>query len=690
MQIGGTSGPEPARRLTFPHPMCSAASRANPMDSGPAAPPTHRPDIDGLRAVAVGAVLVFHAFPRILPGGFAGVDVFFAISGFLITSLLLRELEDDGIRLGDFYARRARRILPALLVVVAACLGYGWFRMLSDEFALLGRHVAASSVFASNFLLLRECGYFDTAAAGKPLLHLWSLAVEEQFYLVWPLFLGLAWKTRRPARWVALAAAGSFATNLVLSRTSAAAAFYLPLARFWEPALGGLLAWRHIRFPSPRHRHPEILFGVGLALLAAAFVSPLLPGAGPLAPSCLAVTGTLLLLETAPGSRLARRLLAHRVPTGIGLCSYPLYLWHWPLLVFASLEWGFTGKLVRIGILALSLLLAWATWRFLEQRIRPRRAVGMAPLLLGVLGILGATGTWIAFQRGCEGSGIRTPAKSRFLRLYENSAPELGYVRRNGLLETFHNECDFYDLESYRRGRATDVPRPHLAPSCTERSPGNQAAILLWGDSHAQQLHPGLRKALPETWQILQVASSGCDPDPAPRGDPALDYCILSNRTALATVRKVRPEVVVVAQDKGHDPDRLTEIVDTLLAFGAGRVVVVGPTPHWRTDLPKLVLRHLWESNPERTWYGIDREAIAADSLLRRRIPRDARRTYASPLSELCDARGCLVRNGPDPATSLTSWDRGHIVPAISERVGREVLAPLILEATTKSVIMVR
>src|SRR6185295_3532939 len=210
-----------------------------------AGPLPYRADIDGLRAVAVLAVLGFHAFPEIFPGGFVGVDVFFVISGFLITGIILKELQRSTFTLAGFYSRRARRILPALAVVLAACLGFGWLALLPDEFTLLGKHVASSAAFAANFSLWSEAGgYFSPAAGLKPLLHLWSLGIEEQFYLIWPLFLLLLWK--RPARiplLIAMLTLASFVIGVALvSDDRSAAAFYFPLSRFWELGVGCLLA----------------------------------------------------------------------------------------------------------------------------------------------------------------------------------------------------------------------------------------------------------------------------------------------------------------------------------------------------------------------------------------------------------------------------------------------------------------
>jgi peptidoglycan/LPS O-acetylase OafA/YrhL len=203
----------------------------------------YRPDVDGLRAIAILAVLGFHAFPWKFSGGFVGVDIFFVISGYLISSIILAGLERGRFSLVDFYGKRIRRIVPALIVVMAFCLTVGWYVLLEDEFQQLGKHIAGGAAFIQNFVLWGESGYFDNAPETKPLLHLWSLAVEEQFYIFWPLLLIAAHKWRLPfLRLTAAIALISFGVNLYLTWNAPTAAFYSPLSRFWELMTGCSLA----------------------------------------------------------------------------------------------------------------------------------------------------------------------------------------------------------------------------------------------------------------------------------------------------------------------------------------------------------------------------------------------------------------------------------------------------------------
>ena len=369
----------------------------------------YRADVDGLRGIAVLAVIGFHAFPALFPGGFVGVDVFFVISGFLITSIILRQLRDSAFSLSKFYARRVRRIFPALVVMLATCLAFGWFALLPNEFEELGKHVASASVFVSNFTLWRESGYFSQAAEFKPLLHLWSLGIEEQFYLLWPLLLLIIWKRQRNVVLTTLLLSlASFATSVAIGHANPSAGFYLPFTRFWELGLGCLLATVNSRGELTQRRcarsagplwRPLVSFAhsvspiVGLGLIATAIFlfddkTPF-PGFAALVPT----VGTTFVILGRADSWFQRRVVASTGLVLIGLISYPLYLWHWPVLSFATiLEAGTPSDEARVVAVLLSLLLAWLTFRFIERPVRARRSTRMSLGLAGALSIFGVAG----------------------------------------------------------------------------------------------------------------------------------------------------------------------------------------------------------------------------------------------------------------------------------------------------------
>ena len=318
----------------------------------------YRPDIDGLRAIAVLAVIGFHAFPAWIRGGFVGVDVFFVISGYLISTILLTGMERGSFRVSQFYIRRIRRIFPALIVVLLACIVAGWLVLFSFEYQALGKHVAGSAAFVSNFVLWNEAGYFDKAAATKPLLHIWSLGIEEQFYIVWPLLLFLVWKRKAATlALLLLLLTFSFAFNVLSS--DPAADFYSPLTRFWELMAGAVLAYLSLHWEDlagifrklPRHalqiiggsaapdsitRNVAAVIGVLLivATVLAVDETKKFPGWWALLP----VVGTCLMIASGPHAWINNKLLAARGLVAIGLISYPLYLWHWPLFLSSALS----------------------------------------------------------------------------------------------------------------------------------------------------------------------------------------------------------------------------------------------------------------------------------------------------------------------------------------------------------------
>lgn len=382
----------------------------------------YRPDIDGLRAFAVLAVVTFHAFPATVRGGFLGVDVFFAISGYLICGILLRELEAGSFSFLQFYSRRVRRIFPALLLVLAALLPLGWHMLLPDEYAALGKHILGGATFSSNLLLWSEAGYFDAAAKAKPLLHLWSLGIEEQFYIFFPLLLWACAKRHfRLITIILFLTLLSFLDNIYLHTIDRTADFYSPLARVWELLAGaGLCA-------ALRQESTQRVLLRADKLCASLLYSPARPNDGRSLSLALAVTGfcllgvglllarqttpwpgyeavlpilgALCLMAAGPHNAVSATVLCNRVSVFVGRISYPLYLWHWPLLSLAFIQrGGLTAdtRLLRVGLVLLSFALAVATYLLVEKPIRFGQSARRAKvwgLVAGMALMAGAGGT---------------------------------------------------------------------------------------------------------------------------------------------------------------------------------------------------------------------------------------------------------------------------------------------------------
>jgi peptidoglycan/LPS O-acetylase OafA/YrhL len=462
----------------------------------------YRKDIEGLRGIAVAGVVLCHAFPTVLPGGFAGVDIFFVISGFLISRLLIGELQTDTFRLTAFYARRARRLFPSLAILLFASLVAGWFLLLPDEFRQLGKHTAAGAGFVSNFAYLGESGYFDTEAARKPLLHLWSLGIEEQFYLTWPLFLGVIWKSRRrPLLWIGLGATVSFLINLAL-RTRPSS-YYLPFTRCWELLAGCSLVFIGTRVRSLPRWMRNLIAAIGLASLAVAFavLNPqrTYPGYWALLP----VIGTWLLISAGVETLVNGPILQLRPLVIAGLISYPLYLWHWSLLSFARIL-GWTGAGPAAVLSAIAVALAWLTWRYAEQPVRARPPGRVVAVLTGAVVVAGVAGVSIFATNGVLGRPQTAMAAS--------------------------------EIEEIQAG--IPVQRCPGAPEAFQicfQSGGGPARGVILGDSHALALQQGLAAVEPaHNW--LALGNPSCPPVTgilarrfdrppcAPRMEAAIEY----------------------------------------------------------------------------------------------------------------------------------------------------------------------
>jgi peptidoglycan/LPS O-acetylase OafA/YrhL len=464
---------------------------------------TYRADIDGLRAIAVLSVVIYHAVPAALPGGFAGVDVFFVISGFLISGILQDALARGRFSLAEFYARRIRRIFPALALVLAAVLLYGLVVLLPGERALLGRDAAGGAFFVANLVFWAEVGYFDREAAAKPLLHLWSLGVEEQFYLLWPLVLWGLHRWSGVRLWPILALAGvSLAASLVLTPLDPSAAFYSPFTRLWELALGAALAWWvRARQGALARADAVSVAGLGLIVLSLAVLRA---GAGfPGWQALLPTAGAALLIAAGPGGWVNRRVLALRPMVWVGLISYPLYLWHWPLLSYAHIvHQGRPLKpLLLAALVGAAVALSWATWRFLETPIRTGRWPRPVPGLAGGMVLAGLAGLVL----------WRLPAPDPAL------AAGLDIARLNAAI-----------------GDGVFRPTPAMAVQevggkfSTLLGPAEGPGVLLVGDStlfhygpRAQALHEAGRLAGP----VRFVVGPSCAPFPGTVMPPPFTHC---------------------------------------------------------------------------------------------------------------------------------------------------------------------
>lgn len=465
----------------------------------------YRADIDGLRALAIFFVIIFHAYPKFIRGGFIGVDIFFVISGYLITSIILKGLNQQNFSLLDFYNRRIKRIFPSILVVLTFCLISGWYVLLSSEYLLLGKHISFAAIYLSNFLLESESGYFDTSAELKPLLHLWSLSIEEQFYLLFPLILLITFRLRlRPDRTILLFLFVSFLLNIIQVNSNITSTFYFPHTRAWELLIGSYVAYINI---SNRRRFDvklkKILFrrrrinkenalanflswlGFSLIILAWLTFNPekiLFPGAWALFPTI----GTACLILAGNRAWLNKRLFSNKIAVYLGLISYPLYLWHWPLLSFMRIvEMEHPSSMLRLYALLLSLLLAWSTFYFVEKNIRYRKHWSTPFLLLCSLILVGSLGYLVKFNAGFPN---RLQNEHAFYELGLSAWSKNGWVKQSNCLKRYGN----YDF-------------------CLIQDKNKAIETMLIGDSHANHLYPGLLQHREFTsGNLLNIGMGGC------------------------------------------------------------------------------------------------------------------------------------------------------------------------------------
>jgi peptidoglycan/LPS O-acetylase OafA/YrhL len=616
------------------------------MASAPDRSAAYLAHVDGLRGLAILLVVCFHAFPAILPGGFIGVDVFFVISGYVITRMLLPRIAAGELRFWQFLARRVRRLLPAMVLVTAVFLLLGVFVLFDDELEQLGGHAVASTFYSLNFLLLSQVDYFDTGIYTKPLLHLWSLAVEEQFYLVWPLFLlAAAGRGRRPGAAVALLALASFVLNAHLVRFDASAAFYLPFTRFWELAAGGWLASVHLADRQPSQVPAKLLLGASLLAAALACIDSQtqFPGWWALLPTA----ATLLLLDAGVAAGPGRRVLQQPLLVWIGLISYPLYLWHWPLLSFASvIEGERVGPVLAALLLACSFLLAWITVVAVERHVRHRRDRASLAVLLGASLAVGLAGMAI----------VR----------YE------GFPRRHAAAPAFEGEVGHDEFHSFATARFAECKPAALRQSapgwrsysrCLQSKSGATAEVALVGDSHAEHLFPGLALAADTRNVTYFIRYTGAPFDESGRYDEILDYLLGEPGVRLVIVAAFWRERL--SRTAPGYVERLEASLSRLRAAGK-RVVVLGDVPEFSFDPRRCKYTRL---GLESRCTEDSRRALAQARNERRQLAPalSAEIEFITLVGSFCDAATCRMTDG----NRLLYRDSNHLSLHGSRQVGR-------------------
>jgi len=520
---------------------------------------TYRPDIDGLRAIAVLLVLVFHAFPAALPGGFIGVDVFFVLSGYLITSIILKRENSGHWSYLDFYKRRILRLFPALLIVLAACYAVGWNSLFANEFKMFAKHLMASAGFFANYTYWLESGYFDAASEKKILLHLWSLSAEEQFYLIWPIFLIIAIKFMRIQSWMLWSLIVSIFVNFALVLIDKSLLYFSIFSRFWEMAAGGYLGYQHyfINWPSKQLSalSTNALSALSLSglLLCAWFYSSDLeyPGVWGVAP----VLAVIVLISQASAGSTVRKFLSFRPLVYVGLVSYPLYLWHWPVLSFLGYIDSASGSVThRLLALAASFVLAVLTYELVERPIKSLR-----PRFQQILALILVLGMIL-----------------------------IGYI---GFNTYSRNGLPFREAHSIRELTSQQVQRSDECLSffpgfkltfCRSSAAVEKTDILLFGDSHAHQYFTSLSNEYAKINQnVLNVGWAGQPPviedNPSRVHQSQVPFLIdhLLEKTRIHTV------ILSMAQPNSASPGMILGLSEVISKFKASgkKVIYIQDNP---------------------------------------------------------------------------------------------------------------
>ena len=666
----------------------------NRVANSPAPPPAgtphgYRPDIDGLRAIAVLSVVAYHFDIGRVPGGFTGVDVFFVISGFLITDIIKSGLESGSFSFLGFYRRRIRRIFPALLLVLAAYLAAAFLSLTGGEafsvaetmFQNLCWSIVAAAAFFTNFTQLHEANYFSQTAMTSPLLHLWSLAIEEQFYVFWPLLL---WSMRtigaKYLPFIVVIAAISFSINILTVYAHPTIAFYSPLSRAWELMLGAALACAPPNKIGPLWTAGNARSAAGLVMIVVGLFATNWKSTFPGWWALLPAVGTVLVISADRDAFLNRHILGAKFPVWIGLISYPLYLWHWPALLLyqeysASLaRASFARPVLKAVAILCAIGASWLTYRFVEIPVRfgkwrgPVSTAAIA-LLMAVVGAVAAAAPSVvlfftpltAYQRETMNSLRRVPDVAK---TYEK-------------LPCFFNSI-----------AVSDVPQSQQDACLVPRHPGRKTVFLL-GDSHSAALSIGLRPLVESSGANFLQAATGFPCEPT-NNDRENATCSDVNKTVIEKIAASQPDVVVIDSfwTKADGPPsfvgggdflgHLLATIENIERHGAKRVIVVGQMPIWPPSLPDSLAHNFVQKDlpiPRRTFVGVDAESLRIDAVMKV-IKYPPAATYLSVKEALCDDDGCLTKVGSDLAHDLIVYDNSHLTPAASEFLAGSLMKP--------------
>jgi peptidoglycan/LPS O-acetylase OafA/YrhL len=613
-----------------------------------------RYDINGLRALAVFGVVIFHFNNAWLPGGFVGVDVFFVISGYLMTKIIATKLQTGRFSVLNFYWSRARRIVPALLLLCLTLLVFGWFFLLNTEYQQLAKHVQDSLLFYSNHTYWLESGYFDASSHEKWLLHTWSLSVEWQFYLVYPVGLVIVAKILplSALKWLILVATlAGFAGCVYTAYLWPDAAYFLLPTRAWQMLAGALVFF----FPLSFLRDKSWVSHCGLALIIACYFMIDQTVVWPGVVAAIPIVAAMLVLFS---GHQKSQLITNPIIQKVGLWSYSIYLWHWPVVVLINnFIDHITTMVLVIGMLS-SVVLGWLSYILIEQsKAVPVKISGYAVTL--------SLAYFIFIYQGAI-----TP-----LRPYSQSPI-------NDIVAQYKNYSQTTTLDiDYGAGCAVSTYRGKYGEFGVEDycvGDKDSGGVFLWGDSHMGALAVGLRAHLPESITISQITSSGCPSSFTQRqGDISRlrRACDFANELARSAINSVRPRIVIIANKDKHELMAWDETFSILYATGVEQVIVMGPVPQWYPSLPLVYFK----SHRDEVYFAsqkLDKNVILTNQKMLALSQQWQQGEYIDVLNNLCDWRDpvyhCRVRFDGE----LIAWDYGHLTVEGSKHIAEHIVIP--------------
>jgi peptidoglycan/LPS O-acetylase OafA/YrhL len=623
----------------------------------------YRREIDGLRAIAVLSVILFHAGFATFSGGFVGVDVFFVISGYLITSIILAEKQSGTFSLANFYKRRAKRILPALFFVLLVCLPFAWLLLFPADLKQFSDSLISVSTFLSNVYFWKNSFYFDTAAELKPLLHTWSLAVEEQYYVLFPLFILVTWKwgTRWMMALLALIGLISLGAAEWGSFNALSLSFYLLPTRAWELLIGVLLGFylfKKENNESARNRINQLISVIGLLAIAYGVCVFDQQTPFPSLYTLVPTTGAGCIILAADQKTVVGKILGSKPLVGIGLLSYSAYLWHQPLFAFArhaSVDEPSQMLLTTLAVVAL--ILAYLTWRFIETPFRQTNVHAKSVFLCSFLGLalFAAVGAALPHLGG------------PYSKFTEEQEKLYSYISYNFDEKVGKHKC-FID--------SSDQSYTAFSNKC-KKIAKDMPTLFLWGDSHAAALGMGLHSLYKN---VVQYTSTNCPPilDISLAG---ARYCSGINEFAMKEIERLQPnEIILEAYWHSYGSRKILKLDETIAAIHnispLSRITIVGNVPLWPGSLPIWLLKHHVSLNEDDLYLPLPLYSTlkSLDERLQS-IAEKNKANFVSALDVFCRDQKCKTIASHDGTLMPTAFDYGHLTEGGSIILAKKLLA---------------